>query len=512
MDTKTVSLPELAQSLLTDGILLKDVTSRLDLKNKLIAIKTLVAKNKNVEIGTLEHIKFLWRPTNLRNSTQSEVGLGVPGSYDELKKWVIEGRLKDLVAEETPDAYLKFITNGQYEVATRDWKEYRTGIPDLVADKDGNMINMPTVNSSFFFKANGSSGVAPFEAWRSTASRSREFLGQLLKDPHIKYQFECGDFLDWEDLENKLLEYKALDDHKDEYPRLIVLRNQVKELIKSNDNVKMNLGTLVSSCRPYLCDQINRPDKNISNALWKNQKATYAGPETSFQPIFYLLGVVLGTLNMSEKDFLAAEEEWLKSSKSMDPLKLAENRPDLLDCLTKFGKTKPAYKISEISEINLEDLNEASEDYIAEKLSDTIADHAEFERICAIQETRFRRIGFKKRGGKLSRFQRFQAPSGSNPSRGGRGGYRGRGQGQGRGQGRGRGRGQPNRGGSNRICYDCHNQGRGLHYEKNCSKKIRAVNESQNIEHYPQEDYYELEGSADQIRQVLDSGLDNANF
>ena len=350
MSGNSVSLPELAQSLLTEGILLKNVKSRLDLKNKLTAIKTLVAKNKNVEIGTLEHIKFLWKPTNLRNSTQSEVGLGVPGSIDELNKWVKDERLKDLVAEQSPNAYLKFITNEQYEIETRDWKEFRTGVPDLVEDSNGKMVNFPTSNSSFFIKANGSSGVAPFEAWRSTASRSREILGQLLKDPHIKYQFECGDFLDWEDLENKLLEYKALDDHKDEYPRLIVLRNQIKELIKSSENVKMNLGTLISSCRPYLCDQLNRPDKTIRNALWKNQKATFEGPELNFQPVFYLLGIVLGTLNMNDKDFIAAEDEWLKTSKSMDPIKLAESRPDLLDCLTKFGKNKPAFKINEISE------------------------------------------------------------------------------------------------------------------------------------------------------------------
>ena len=509
MTDKAVSLPELAQSLLVSGIKLNEVKSRKDLTDKLEAIKTLVAKNKNVDIEILQHIKFLWKPTNLRNSTQSEVGLGVPGSLDELEEWVRTGRLKDLVQDQTLEAYLEFITNGQYTIENKDWKEYRTGSPSMTVNPaTGDAVkDMPTDNSSFFFKRVGSSGVAPFEAWRTTAARSRETLGQLLKDPHIKYQFECGDFLDWEDLENKLLEYRALDDHKDEYPRLIILRNQVKELIRSPDNVKMNMGTLLSSCRPYLCDVITRANKDIKNNLWKSQNTTFPGPETGFQPVFYLLGVILGTLNMSDKDFIAAEEEWLKTSKSMNPLNLAENRPELLDCLTRQGKSKSGYlKINEIAETTPEDLREASEDYLAEKLSATIADEREFERICAIQETRFRRIGFKKRGGKLNRFQRFAAPNGANQRGGARGGFRGRGRGQGRGRGGQQGQGRNNNGRQNKICFDCHNNSGNLHYERNCPRKVRAVVENDTADQY---NHNLMEDQADQIRQVLDTGYND---
>ena len=513
MADKTVSLPELAQSILITGIKLKDVTSRKDLTNKLEAIKTLVAKNKNVDIEILQHVKFLWKPTNLRNSTQSEVGLGVPGSLEELEEWVRVGRLKNFVENETPEDYLTFITNGQYTLETRDWNVYRTGSPKSVRNPaTGDLVEeLPSKNSAFFQKRVGSSGVAPHEAWRTTAARSRELLGQLLKDPHIKYQFECGDFLSWEDLENKLLEYRALDDHKDEYPRLIVLRNQVKELIRSSDNVKMNMGSLLSACRPYLCDVISRPNKTIKNNLWKNQNNTFDGPETNFQPIFYLLGVVLGTLNMSDKDFLLAEEEWLKVSKSMDPLLLAENRPELLDCLTQVGKNKSFQRINEVSEAAPEDLSEASEDYLAEKLSATIADEQEFERICAIQETRFRRIGFKKRGGKLNRFQRFRAPN-SAGARGGRGGQRGRGRGQNRGRGGQQGYNNRN---NDKICYDCHNNKGQLHYAKNCPLKVRAVAEAESADIQPQQHNYSqfLEDQADQIRQILDNSyLDSEEF
>ena len=438
--------------------------------------------------------------------------MGVPRDFEELQAWVEAGRLENLVRDKTVEAYLEYITNGQFSIESKDWREYRTGNPGMSRNEGtGDMVkDMPTKGSTFFHKAVGASGVPPHEAWRVAASRSRELLGQLLKDQQIRYQLEIGEFFSWDDLESKLLEYRALDDHQDDYPRLIVLRKEIKKLLSSSENPKLNMGSLLSSCRPFLCDQnsdtASNPEFSIENpTVWKssNVRTAYKGPETSFQPIFNTLGVVLSSLNLSDKDFTAAEEEWLKVHKSMNPEILSKNRPELLDWLTKMSKDKSsgAYKVNEVAEVTKEDLENASEDYLAEKLEETISDKTEFDRICAVQEKRFRRIGFKKRGGKLKRFQRFQNSGGTNEgSNRGRGFNRGHSRGRGS-RGRGRGRGHfSNSNNQGHICFDCHNRGAGLHYQKDCPLRVRLVdelNEAQNAG-------YSLAQQADRIRQVFD--------
>ena len=144
---------------------------RANLLTKLLAYKAAIGGHMGVDAAIVSKIKYVWKPTSATDLITAGHDFGYPVTYDELTTMVQNKALAKLKTHDE-DAYIKYLTDGDYSIENNDWGNYTTGKKDNIVAK----------NSKFFLTRYGvQDKKTPAETWRYTAMKSRELLSMFFK-------------------------------------------------------------------------------------------------------------------------------------------------------------------------------------------------------------------------------------------------------------------------------------------------------------------------------------------
>jgi len=286
------------------------VESREGLMKQLNAFKTVIAANGSVEATAITKVKYLWKVNNPNDIYTVDRKMGYPSNFDELKEMVTAKKIPHIT--QSHEGYMEYLTAGEYNLETRDWVLYETGLE--VDEKS------KTEGSAFFTVRKGGTK-APVDIWRKTAERSRDVLQLFLKDKFICEDFLVGKFDCWNTLVTRLHSYAGMEDYEEKYARITELTEKLKQIIPSKDSYRVKFGRLMSILGPYFVTE--RGD--IEHGDWSNEKISFTGPEEKY-PILHLIMSALAMWNIRPDDLVKAEDDFLKTYRNLEPKTFAINR------------------------------------------------------------------------------------------------------------------------------------------------------------------------------------------
>ena len=389
--SKSSNVSALIAAMDADALVTAKIKNRSDLLTKLMAYKAAISSDPKVDSAIITKVKYLWKPVSATDLFSVGPDYGYPSSYEDLVKMVTNKRCPK-AKNQTAEGYLEYLTNGEFSISTKDW-EYYAGICDT---EDGSKIK----DGSIFFYAqrNQSEKRAPVEIWRYTAIKSRELITLFLKDKFIKEDFLKAKFDAWNTLVNRLHVYCGLDEYTDDYARVSTVAAKLRSVIPNMNNYRAKYSEILSLMDPYMITS----ETEIQVQDWQGDLVPFIGPEDR-NPALCLLASVLASWNISIKDLIDIENEFIKVHGDLKPETLAKKRYAWHDLITRklMGVTSGTVNaISNATDFNETDWNSVEEN----ELDDQIIDH--FDRVLAIRNNRFG--GKKFATGKTDKFNRVR--------------------------------------------------------------------------------------------------------
>jgi ribosomal protein L44E len=377
---KSFDVSGLMKALDSSNLSIKDNISKNELLKKLASYKNVVTADALIDADIVPKLKFAWKV--LDNSSDNRMvspDYGYPANYAQLQNLVATKRLPFI--GQSAAEYLKYLTEGEYILEQFDPKIFSDGPQENYTEKK-------TLTSKFFYNdfLDHNSRVAPFNKWRAAACRSREVLSLYLKDKFILDQLYNADITSWIDLENRLGIYCQVGDFSENFSKLSVLRDDLKDILSCNDPYIVKQGRLMSAVTPFMISS----DQTIQHGDWVGRSVPFTGPENK-SPILSMIASILATWNFDKDVFADIENEFLNIYKDIKPETFAINRAAWHEMINRKTITGTAGKPS-IRQISQENLGLPN----WEILDQNEFDNAIYDNFSQVLAVRDRRFGAKK--------------------------------------------------------------------------------------------------------------------
>ena len=380
-----------------EGLELDKIKDRRELRDIVAAIKLLVSEDGDkAERMIVDKLRFgTWQILG-DQTDYMQIGddIGYPITMEELEAMVADRRLASNSVGATKEAYLSYLTNGQYEIETKDWGTYA-----------GEEAEQPSQNSTFFISPKKvKSSVA--ERYRKANRSARQVMSLYLRDEFMREGFFRGHFTNWKEFEARIATIKGFGDGAEDHEPFSAFRKKLKEILGNNTSARIKYAALASLAGKYFIHD----QGEIKNPVWENEKSTFKGPDNIITPAFHMFLIQIASLNMNDTDFEKMEQEFKRVNRSYSPKTASEKRPNLLQLMTQVEQGKSFEKVSQVKPVETVNIAHLQEVEDIDDFDDLILEEFESGHIGNILLARERKFGNRpsSRAKKSRPYQRVQ--------------------------------------------------------------------------------------------------------
>jgi hypothetical protein len=302
----------------------KDRQSRLKVASKMSAILSCISsQQEGVTFNVLKNVRWAWRTKNPAVASSVDKKYGYPTSMDELTSMVAAAELPQAPAT-TAEAYLEYLTRGEYTLETRDWTTHidpTATTPDPPA----------TRQSSSFFEKKKTEKSSPADIHRLAAMKIRDALMQLIECNFVHIEFsKGGHYTCSENFINKFATEGGVNEQDTDYLPMTTLATDIR---KVTGDKSMSFTTKYQAFRAAFSRHLTYdPNPEAEPFTVKEDNGALVKYEANerMNPLVHRIAIGLALQDRTDLEAERAEAEFQKLHKESDPKTFAVNRADYL--------------------------------------------------------------------------------------------------------------------------------------------------------------------------------------